>query len=409
MPFNDYHETLDFLYNRLPYFSKQGAKALDFKLEKTIKLCEELGNPQNKLKHIHIAGTNGKGSTSSMLSAVFQLHGYKVGLYTSPHLKDFSERIRICGQPIEKELVVNFVNENFDLIKGLQPTFFELTVAMAFWYFHQKNTEINIIEVGMGGRLDSTNIIQPLVSVITNISLDHQLYLGDTLQKIAFEKGGIIKENIPAVIGEIQSETIEVFRKICKERNSLAKEKLNSEYLLNHLKTNTYQDKNIETVLKTLEVLSDLGYEFEDEKIIEAISNFKQISGLKGRWQTLAENPKIICDTGHNVAGIAEIVSLLEKEKYEKLHFVLGMVAEKEVSKVLELLPKDAEYYFCKADNERSMEAETLRSLAKSFDLMGGNYASVSDAIASAQKKAQKEDLIFVGGSTFVVAEIPFL
>jgi dihydrofolate synthase / folylpolyglutamate synthase len=405
----NYQETIDFLYHHLPYFSKQGASALNFKLDKTLKLCEFLGNPQDKLKHIHIAGTNGKGSTSHLLSAILQTHDYKVGLYTSPHLKNFSERIKINAQPVSEQEVVDFVQLMMLQIEEIKPSFFELTVAMAFWHFEKHQVDICVVEVGMGGRLDSTNIIQPLVSVITNISLDHQQYLGETLEAIAREKGGIIKKNTPIVMGEIQQETETVFREIAKEKNAFFKTKLNENNLLNTLFTDTYQDKNIETALKTVEVLEELGFQFEKEKLLYSIKKFKEIAGLKGRWQTLLFEPKVICDTGHNEAGISEVVKMIAKEKYEKLHIVFGMVAEKDVANVLCLLPKNAHYYFCKADNQRAMEAQILQEKAAKCGLEGEFYPNVATAIEQSMKNASKNDLIFIGGSNFVVAEIPFL
>jgi dihydrofolate synthase / folylpolyglutamate synthase len=400
---------VDFLYHKLPFFQKDGASALRPKLDNTLLLCEFLGNPQNKLQHIHIAGTNGKGSTSHILASILAKHGFKVGLYTSPHLKSFTERIKTNGVEIPEADVIEFVALIKPKIEEICPSFFEVTVAMAFWYFERQKTDICVVEVGMGGRLDSTNIIQPIVSVITNISLDHQQYLGDTLEKIAFEKGGIIKNQTPVVIGEIQSETLEVFATLAKQKEAPIYLDYYKKERFNKCKTNSYQDKNIITCLKTIEVLEAQGFEFDEEILSQAIKNFKSIANLKGRWQILSNNPKMVCDTGHNIAGIREVIKLLEQETFKQLHFVFGMVSEKEVSEVLSILPKNANYYFCQADNPRAMSAEELSNKASIFLLKGKTFSSVVDAIEDAQLNACENDLIFIGGSNFVVAEIPFL
>lgn len=404
----NYQQTLDYLYNRLPVFQKQGASALKPKLDNILLLCQYLGNPQQELTYIHVAGTNGKGSTSHMLSAVFQEHGFKTGLYTSPHLKSFTERIRVNGIEISPKDVVEFVELIQDQIERIEPSFFEVTVAMAFWYFKVQQTDLVILEVGMGGRLDSTNIITPLVSVITNISLDHQQYLGDTLQAIAAEKAGIIKPQIPVVIGEIQAETLPVFDRIARENHSPMVTELNNTELLKALQTNSYQDKNTSTVLKTLETLAPY-YTFDELLVKKALQNFKNISGLKGRWQTLGNDPLIICDTAHNVAGISEVLQLIGQQDHHKLHMVLGMVADKDITAVLALLPTSAQYYFCKASIERAMPVQKLVELAAEHQLVGMGFPTVEEAIQQAKKNASKDDLIFIGGSTFVVAEIPFL
>lgn len=404
----NYQETLDYLYNRLPVFQKQGGSALKTKLDNILSLCEFLGNPQQKLKYIHVAGTNGKGSTSHMLAAVFQQHGFKTGLYTSPHLKSFTERIRINAIEINKQDVIEFVELIKDQIEVIEPSFFEVTVAMAFWYFEKQKTDLVILEVGMGGRLDSTNIITPLVAVITNISLDHQQYLGNTLAAIAAEKGGIIKPNTPVVIGEIQEETLQVFERIAADKNAPIVLHLTDTELLEELATNSYQDKNIMTVLKTLETLAPL-YKLDQLTVKKSIEDFKNISGLNGRWQTLSNNPLTICDTGHNIAGVQEVVKLIKQQTYQKLHIVLGMVNDKDIREVLHLLPKLAQYYFCKASIERAMPTEKLQELASESQLEGLAFDSVAEAIEQAQKNATKDDFIFIGGSTFVVAEIPFL
>jgi dihydrofolate synthase / folylpolyglutamate synthase len=405
----NYQETVEYLFNQLPFFQRQGAEAYKPKLHNTIELCKFLGNPQDQLKHIHVAGTNGKGSTSHLLAAILAQHGYKVGLYTSPHLKSFTERIKINGIEMPEQDVVEFVDYIKPQIEYLQPSFFELTVAMAFWYFKKEEVDICVVEVGMGGRLDSTNVITPLVTVITNISLDHQQYLGNTIELIAREKAGIIKPQIPVVVGEIQEETLPVFIEIASALNAPVKTFLMNYTRLKNSLTNSYQDKNIETVLKTIEVLEEQGFRFDDTKLKFAISDFKSVAGLKGRWQTLSEKPLMICDTGHNEAGIQEVVKMLGLADYSKLHIVIGMVAEKEVETVLSLLPQKALYYFCQANNPRSMKAEQLALKASKKGLLGESFNSVEDAIQSAQNRAEESDLIFIGGSTFVVAEIPFL
>lgn len=404
-----YQETLDYLYEKLPVFQNQGSVALNFKLDNIKNICRELGNPHLKFKSIHVAGTNGKGSTSHILASILMKQGYDVGLYTSPHLKSFTERIKVNGKEISESEVVDFVSEITPLIDKYRPSFFEVTVAMAFWYFSKQSIDYAIVEVGMGGRLDSTNIINPEVAVITNISLDHQQYLGNTIQEIAREKAGVIKRNRPIVIGEVQNDLIPIFKEISTEKGAVLKLNLNNKSLLNRLHTESYQDKNIETALKTIEVLMDNGVEINQEKLIKSVKGFKEIAGLKGRWQALAEKPKIICDTGHNVAGVSEVIKMLAKEEYKQLHFVIGMVEEKEVKEVLELLPSDAKYYFCRAKNVRSKDAKKLAKEAKKVGLTGKVFNTVEEAIVSAKKTARPKDLIFIGGSTFVVAEIPFL
>jgi len=405
-----YEETIEYLYHSLPIFQKEGKTAFKPKLDNILELCSYLDNPQNNLQFIHIAGTNGKGSTSHLLSSVLQEHGFRVGLYTSPHLKSFTERIKINKQEISESEVVEFVDLIKPVIKKIKPSFFEVTVAMAFWYFEKQQPDLVVLEVGMGGRLDSTNIVSPLLSVITNISLDHQQYLGDTLQKIAREKAGIIKPNTPVVIGEIQEETFSVFEEIANENMSpMYFEECFSE-IFQSVKTNSYQDKNIQTALKSLHQLENLlEIKFDELKAINAIKDFKNIAGLKGRWQILQTAPKLICDTGHNVSGVTEIVQLLNQEKYNNLHIVWGMVSEKEIDPILDLLPSTAKYYFCKPENIRCMEVSLLKSKAKEYNLIGEQYESVEDAITQAKENAEKNDLIFIGGSTFVVAEIPFL
>ncbi|WP_225871085.1 bifunctional folylpolyglutamate synthase/dihydrofolate synthase [Pedobacter frigiditerrae] len=425
-----YQQTLDFLYSKLPMFTRVGAVALKKDLHNTIAMCAALDNPQNKFKSIHIAGTNGKGSTSHMLAAVLQKAGYKTGLYTSPHLKDFRERIRINGKMVSKSFVKDFVKTQTEIVNEIEPSFFEVTVAMAFDYFAKEKVDIAVIEVGLGGRLDSTNIITPELSVITNISLDHTNILGNTLPEIAFEKAGIIKKNIPVVIGERHSETENVFiQKAAQEDSQItfAEDNLRLENL--HQKkpllsmdiyqskglvyknlaldlTGTYQSKNIVTVIQSILKLKELGFKIPDKAIYSSLNKVKKLTGLQGRWQTLSTNPLIICDTGHNKAGITEVIQNIKNTNFEKLHFVIGMVKDKDIDGVLAILPKNATYYFCEPDLERALSAKDLAEKASHFMLKGKVFNNVKAALETAKKMASANDLIFVGGSTFVVAEI---
>lgn len=425
-----YKETLNFLYSKLPMFTRIGTVALKKDIHNTVKLCAAIGNPQNKFKSIHIGGTNGKGSTSHMLAAIFQKAGYKTGLYTSPHLKDFRERIRINGKMVPKSFVRNFVKSQKQNIKEIEPSFFEVTVAMAFDYFAKEKVEIAIIEVGLGGRLDSTNIITPELSVITNISLDHTNILGNTLPEIAFEKAGIIKAKVPVVIGEKQSESDTVFLKSAKANNTQIvfaetelrisdsakkhnKLKLDiykgEQLLFKNLKidlTGNYQLKNIKTVIQAVLTLKEKGFKIPDEAVYKALKNVKKITGLQGRWQTLSKKPLVICDTGHNKAGISEVLKNIAHTPHKNLHMVIGMVKDKDIDGVLALLPQKANYYFCAPILERAMPATDLAQKASKFSLTGQVYASVKKALAQAKENAKSNDLIFVGGSTFVVAEI---
>jgi dihydrofolate synthase/folylpolyglutamate synthase len=425
----NYNESIDYLYSKLPMFTRIGAVAFKKDLHNTIALCENLGNPQNKFKSIHVGGTNGKGSTSHMLAAIFQEAGYKTGLYTSPHLKDFRERIRINGEMISKNFVTDFINQQRTIIEEVSPSFFEATVAMAFSFFAEEKVDIAIIEVGLGGRLDSTNIITPELSVITNISLDHTNILGDTLAEIATEKAGIIKTGVPVVIGEKQEEIAAIFLEKAKETNSsltFADQELhtdhtarNKEYLntsiykgptvlYNNLELDLngfYQLKNVLTVLQSVTLLQNKGYSIADNHIYAALKDVKVLTGLQGRWQKLSEQPLIICDTGHNISGITEVMQNIVKTEYEQLHMVIGMVKDKDISGVLALLPTNATYYFCRPQLERALPASELAEKAKEHNLNGQFFDSVGLAIQAAKENATKEDLIFIGGSTFVVAE----
>jgi dihydrofolate synthase/folylpolyglutamate synthase len=437
----NYQETLSYLYNQLPMFTRVGASAFKKDLTNTIALCETLDNPQHKFKSIHIGGTNGKGSTSHMLAAVLQTAGYKTGLYTSPHLKDFRERIRINGAMISEQEVVDFVAQHQTDFETIEPSFFEMTVALAFDAFARHQVDIALIEVGLGGRLDSTNIITPLLSVITNIGWDHMNLLGDTLPLIAGEKAGIIKPGIPVIIGEHQPEVADIFTKTATEKvspivfaseqwdiipsteqnigdagqpsllnvavNSKPENPVKADYPLQLDLTGTYQLKNVKTVLSAVETLRSQGWVITDEHVTTALKHVKTLTGLQGRWQTLSTHPLTICDTGHNSDGIQEVLKNIAGVPYQHLHFVLGMVNDKDISKVLSLLPKtDTTYYFSKPDLPRGLDAVALKQQAQAFYLQGNTYTSVSLALKAAQQQAGPKDLVFAGGSTFVVAEI---
>lgn len=426
----DYQETLEYLYSRLPMFTRVGAIAYKKDLHNTIVLCEQLGNPQNKFESIHIGGTNGKGSTSHMLSAILQEAGYKTGLYTSPHLIDFRERIRINGQMISKEFVVAFTEKTKTIVDEISPSFFEVTVAMAFSYFAENTVDIAIIEVGLGGRLDSTNIITPQLSIITNISLDHTNILGNTVEEIALEKAGIIKAHVPLIVGEHTVETAEVFDRKAKSLESpiiYADQNLNiteatfdterltlsvrnkKEVIYSDLEldlSGSYQLKNVLSVLEAVRTLKEIGYSIDDSHVYSGLKNVKKLTGLQGRWSVLGHNPLIICDTGHNEAGIREVVNNLNRLHYQQLHIVLGMVKDKDITSVLDQLPKDATYYFCSPNLERALPAEDLMKLAALQKLTGKSYPSVSAAFEDAKINASPTDVVFVGGSTFVVAEV---
>lgn len=426
----NYQQTLEYLYKALPMFHRVGAAAYKPNLDNTIAICNLLGNPERKLKCIHVAGTNGKGSVSNMLASVLQEAGYKTGLYTSPHLKDFRERIRIDGAMISKKYVTAFVEKHQKDFDRIQPSFFEMTVGLAFKYFEDKKVDVAVIETGLGGRLDSTNVIHPLVSVITNIGYDHTNLLGNTLQAIAGEKAGIIKKNVPVVLGEEKKSTVDVFRKKAKLENAplliaskLYKvEKVNSakinqrlnlrisrkgQVIYKNLKldlTGNYQLKNCCTVLASLDALKEY-LEVRSSHVLKGLANVSANTGFAGRWQVLSRQPLAIADTGHNEDGIREVLSMLKHLKYKKLRFVLGMVNDKAIDKILKLLPKNAIYYFCKADIPRGLDAHLLKEQASQYNLNGYVCKSVKHAVNTAKKEAQKNDMIFIGGSTFTVAE----
>ncbi|MBB4803789.1 dihydrofolate synthase/folylpolyglutamate synthase [Flavobacterium nitrogenifigens] len=405
----NYQETTNWMFNQLPMYQLQGASAYKEDLTNIKLLAEHLGNPQKQLRCIHVAGTNGKGSTSHMLSSVLQEAGYKVGLYTSPHLKDFRERIKINGQEISEEFVIEFIAKHKSFFEANDMSFFEMTVGLAFDYFASEKTDIAIIEVGLGGRLDATNIITPLVSVITNIGLDHTQFLGNTLEAIAGEKAGIIKPNVPVVIGEYTSETKPVFLAKAEESNApiyLASDLIDQIYLSDLI--GDYQFHNKKTVQQTISILNnETDFKVSAEQLKEGLLHVVKNTGLQGRWQQLGENPKIICDTAHNKHGLSVVMNQLQHEKYEKLHIVLGVVNDKDLDSILPLFPKEAQYYFCHPDSSRALPAETLQKASQNFGLIGEKYDSVAIAFAEAKKNASENDFIYVGGSTFVVAELP--
>ena len=402
----NYQETLSWMFNRLPMFQTQGKTALNNKLDNILAFTSVLGNPQTKFKSLHIAGTNGKGSSSSMLASILQEAGYKVGLYTSPHLKDFRERIKINGREIPEDYVVSFIAKNRPFLEEYHLSFFEMTVGMAFSYFENEKVDIAVIEVGLGGRFDSTNIITPEVSLITNISKDHTDILGDTLPKIAFEKAGIIKRNVPVVISEYQEETAPVFTAKAKEMNAPI---IFANYIETSLRTDlqgAYQEKNIKGVIAVTELLIHQGWDITPENIAQGLLHVVHNTNLKGRWQTLGSYPTIVCDTGHNVGGLTYVMEQLKKQTYTHLHIVVGFVKEKDVNSVLELFPKEATYYFCSPAIARGLNVDTLKEIATAKGLQGERYSSVAEALNAAKAQALPTDFIFVGGSTFVVAEV---
>ena len=404
----NYQETINWLFNQLPVYQLQGASAYKEDLTNTILLANHLGNPEKYLKCIHVAGTNGKGSTSHLLASILQEAGYKVGLYTSPHLKDFRERIKINGKDISEKFVCDFVAKNKSFFDANDLSFFEMTVGLAFDYFLKEKTDINIIEVGMGGRLDSTNIITPLISVITNIGLDHTQFLGNTLDAIAFEKAGIIKNNIPVVVGEYLPETKEVFINKAKQTKSeiyFASDLINDTFPSALI--GDYQIQNKKTVLQTIKVLQNQNeFKISEKNIKNGLLKIIDNTSLQGRWQQLLKNPKVICDTAHNAHGLTIVLNQIQKEQFEELHIVLGVVNDKNLNEILPLFPKKAKYYFCKPNIPRGLDAEILQQKAKDFQLKGKVYISVSNAYEDAIRKANKNDFIYIGGSTFVVAEV---
>ncbi len=403
----NYQDTVNWMFQQLPMYQNKGKSAYKEDLSNTIKLSSHLNHPENKFKSVHVAGTNGKGSTSHILASVLQEAGYKVGLYTSPHLKDFRERIRINGKVISKQFVIGFIKRNRSYFETNKVSFFEMTVGMAFDYFAKQKVDIAVIEVGLGGRLDSTNIITPELSIITNIGFDHMQFLGNTLKKIANEKAGIIKDNVPVVIGQTQPEVQEVFNEKAKSNNSeiYLADQLIDELPETDLK-GTYQKYNLKTVIQSVKLLRKSGYKISERQLAKGLLNVTHNTGLQGRWQVLGQKPKVICDTAHNKEGLTYVMRQLKAEKFDKLHIVFGVVNDKDLNSIMPLLPKDANYYLCKANIQRGLNARELLSVFKKNGLKGDAYQSVDDAFKSAKSNAKKEDLIYVGGSTFVVAEI---
>jgi dihydrofolate synthase/folylpolyglutamate synthase len=400
-----YAETLTWMFAQLPMYQQKGKTAFNSKLDGILTLSNHLNNPHKQFKSIHVAGTNGKGSSSHMLASILQEAGYRVGLYTSPHLKDFRERIRINGKPVSETHVVDFIATHKNFIQAHSFSFFEMTVGMAFDYFAQEKVDIAVIEVGLGGRLDSTNIIIPEISLITNIGYDHMDLLGDTLEKIAVEKAGVIKQHVPVVVSEYQPEIAGVFREKANEK--IAELTFASQKKLPYYATSLlgdYQKRNIKGVLVTLDKLNN--FKVDETHIKKGLQNVAMNTGLQGRWQLLGENPKVICDTAHNKEGLSLVLAQLLKENYKTLHFVLGFVKEKDLDAILPLFPKNATYYFCKPNISRGLNAEILLEKAKKYNLNGRCYATVMAAYKAVNEQASKADLIFVGGSTFTVAEV---
>jgi dihydrofolate synthase/folylpolyglutamate synthase len=399
-----YQETLDWMFSQLPMYQRQGKTAFKKDLTNILAFSKVLEFPENKFKTIHVGGTNGKGSTSHMIASVLQEAGYKVGLYTSPHLKNFTERIRINGDEISPDFVIDFIDKNKAFLEKQKLSFFEMTVGMAFDYFATDKVDIAIIEVGLGGRLDSTNIITPEVSVITNIGLDHTQFLGETLPEIAFEKAGIIKRNIPVVIGERQKEVSTIFIDKAKELNAEIFFASDSTQNFNTDLLGDYQKKNIKTAVATIRKLK--GFNVDKNQIEKGLLNVVKNTNLKGRWQILQNFPKVICDTAHNKEGLLLTMNQLKNEVYDNLHIVLGVVSDKKLEDVLGLFPEKARYYFCSPNIPRALKVDELEKKSKGFQLFGEKYNSVNEAYKSAKENSEKKDIIYIGGSTFVVAEV---
>ena len=427
----NYEETLSYLYQQLPLFSRTGAAAYKEDITNTVKLCNAIGNPQTKIRTIHIAGTNGKGSTSHMLAAILQQCGYVTGLYTSPHLKDFRERIRINGEMISKDFIVDFVERTKKISEEIEPSFFELTVAMALEYFQEQQVDIAIIETGLGGRLDSTNIILPELSIITNIGYDHMNILGNTLEKIAFEKAGIIKPNTPVVVGETLKETLHIFEEQAEKRQapiifaekafSIEEVKYTNQQLIVTLKNTddqlsysyeldlngNYQQKNLRTVITAVREIRKLGFNLNEEKVHKALSKVKSLTGLFGRWDVIHLKPLVILDVAHNVDGIKQVLQQIRSSSYRKLHIVIGMVHDKDIDSVLKLLPKiETLYYFTKASIPRAMPENDLQSKAAVYNLKGNTFPEVNVALRNALMNAHEDDIIIVCGSVYLVGEV---
>jgi len=400
-----YRETLDWMFAQLPMYQEKGKVAFKGKLDHILDFCAHLSHPENEFKSIHVAGTNGKGSSSHMLASILQEAGYNVGLYTSPHLKDFRERIRINGVAVEEGFVVNFIKKNKPFLAQHSLSFFEMTVGMAFSYFAQQKVDIAIVEVGLGGRLDSTNIIRPEVALITNIGYDHMDILGDSLEAIAYEKGGIIKKGVPTVISEYQAETAPVFRAIAKEQHSplVFADKIE----LNPYKTELlgdYQAKNVKGVVATIHALER--FVVPESAIVDGLMQVVKNTALLGRWQVLQENPRVVCDSAHNREGLEIVLQQIQDQTFKQLHIVLGVVKDKNLGAILPLFPKTAHYYFCSPNVHRGLEVEHLAAKGHQQGLIGETYASVQAALDSALEHSSSKDFIFIGGSTFTVAEV---
>lgn len=426
----NYQETLNWMFAQLPMFQRKGQAAYKADLSNTIALDEYFSSPHKKFKTIHVAGTNGKGSVSHMIASCLQDAGYKTALYTSPHLKDFRERIRVNGECVPESFVQEFISSNKEIFENLQPSFFEMTVAMALKYFAEENVDYAVIETGLGGRLDSTNIITPEISIITNISPDHTALLGNTVEKIAFEKAGIIKNNTPVVVGEYDTAVSKVFEKKSKEQNAelffasnhfsiknssfnMDERKMDVYYdgkiIFKDLKSSlvgSYQEKNIPTVLAALNILNRNGLKVSDKDIYSGIAKVVENTSIMGRWQILNKRPLTVCDTAHNESGVASVLEQLNQVSFTNLHVVFGMVNDKNIDKVLSLMPKDAVYYFTKASIPRAMNEIELKTLAAKHNLIGNTYVSVKEAVRAANINAKENDFIYIGGSTFIVAEI---
>ena len=399
-----YQETLDWMFSQLPMYQRQGKTAFKKDLTNISAFCGVLNNPQNKFASIHVGGTNGKGSTSHIISSILQEAGYKVGLYTSPHLKNFTERIRINGEEVSQHFVIDFITKNKHFLENQQLSFFEMTVGMAFDYFATQNVDIAIIEVGLGGRLDSTNIIHPEVAVITNIGYDHMQFLGETLPEIAVEKAGIIKQNTPIIIGEKQDSVVDVFVQKATQMNADIYFASDKQYDYESDLLGSYQEKNMSTAIHAVKALK--GYVISESHIINGLKNVVQNTNFRGRWQILQYKPLVICDTAHNREGLSYVMNQLASLSFNKLHIVLGVVNDKKLDDVLALFPVEATYYFCKPNIPRGLHEIDLQSTAENFHLVGDVYSSVHEAYLKAISDAEIDDVVFVGGSTFVVAEV---
>lgn len=401
-----YDDALAYLFARLPMFQRIGAAAYKADLGNTLALMEALGHPERALKCVHVAGTNGKGSTSSLIASALQEAGYNVGLHTSPHLKDFRERFRINGAMVSEQAVARFVEEHRAAFEPIAPSFFEWGVAFALWWFREQQVDIAVLETGMGGRLDSTNVVMPEVSAITNIGWDHMQFLGDTLVKIAAEKAGIIKPRVPVVVGEAEGEVAEVFRlKAAQEQAPIAFVDQQAPLRFGSALAGPHQERNARAALAALEALRMRGWAIPDEAIRDGFAKVAVNTGLRGRWEVIGQAPRTIADVAHNVDGVRAVKAMLERTRHNRLRIVLGMVSDKDIGAVLALLPKDAAYHFCKADIPRGMDAATLRQKAEEHGLQGEAHPSVHAAVQAARRAAQADDLVLVTGSVFVVAE----